>query len=55
MYDIRENNASEVIEMNKMENRIIKVGPEINIESVNQIENHSSLICLKCDKKVKLN
>ena len=39
-------------EMENMNKTDIRIGPEIIIDSVDKIENHSSFICLKCNKKV---
>ena len=38
--------------MENMDKSDIRIGPEINIDNVDKIENHSSFICLKCNKKV---
>ena len=41
----------EVIEM-KNNNIEIRIGPEVNLESVNKIQTNSSVICIQCSKKV---
>ena len=46
------NDEYEVQEMENMDKSDIRIGPEIIIDNVNKIENHSSFICLKCNKKV---
>ena len=30
----------------------IRIGPELNVDAVDNIETHSSFICFKCHKKV---
>ena len=54
MHQIRvvNDNSGEVQEMENMSKSDIRIGPEINLNSVDKIENHSSFICLKCNKKV---
>ena len=42
----------EVQEMENMDKSDIRIGPKINIDNVDKIENHLSFICLKCNKKV---
>ena len=46
------NDEYEVQEMENMNKSDIRIGPEIKIDNVDKIENHSSFICLKCNKKV---
>ena len=55
MNHIREvnDNVFEVLEMTDMKSEI-RIGPEINIENVDNIQSHSSLICIKCSKKVMM-
>ena len=54
MHEIREvnENVFEVLEMEDMKKSEIKIGPELNIESVDNIKSHSSLICFQCNEKV---
>ena len=46
------NDQYEVQELENIYKTDIRIGPEINIDSVDKIETHSSFICLKCNKKV---
>ena len=55
MNQIREvnDNVFEVLEMKDIKSEI-RIGPEINIENVDNIQSHSSLICFQCSKKVMM-
>ena len=46
------NYQCEVLELENMKKTDFRIGPEINIDSVCEVETHSSFICLKCNKKV---
>ena len=44
----------EVIEMEKIKKSEIKIGPDIHIGHIDKIQTHSSFICFKCKKKVRV-
>ena len=54
MHQNREvhDNLSEVLVMEKINKSDIRIGPELNVNVVDNIETHSSFIYLKCNKKV---
>ena len=51
-YSSHDDNLIEVIELEKFNNGEVRIGPEVPIDSVEEIKIHSSFICLKCNRKV---
>ena len=51
-YSSHDNNLIEVIELGKFTNGEVRIGPEVSVNSVEEIKIHSSFICLKCNRKV---
>ena len=47
-------NLFEVIELEKIENGGVRIGPEVHVGSVDVIKSHSTFICFKCNRKVRI-
>ena len=48
----QDDNLIEVVELEKFNNGELRIGPEVHVNSVDEIKIHSSFICLKCNRKV---
>ena len=47
-------NLFEVIELEKIENGGVRIGPEVHVGRVDVIKSHSTFICFKCNRKVRI-
>ena len=53
-FTMPDTNLFEVIELEKIENGGVRIGPEVHVGSVDVIKSHSTFICFKCNRKVRI-